>query len=102
MDAVPEGDVFMLRLDVRRMVAALLLVLTLVPALCWAGQRRVEPWNPSGRDGLLATLWSFVTALSEEEGGSLDPNGQPRPSEGSSLDPSGNSTDEGSDLDPSG
>lgn len=90
------------RIDVRRIVAILLLILTLTPALSWAGQRRMEFWDPSIRGGLLSTLWSFVTSLWEEEGSSLDPSGQPRPGEGGSLDPNGSSTDEGSDLDPSG
>lgn len=89
------------RIDVRRMVAALLLVLTLAPALSWAGEHTTEPW-PSIKGGLLSTLWSFVAALWEEEGGSLDPNGQPRPNEGGFIDPDGKSTDEGSDLDPNG
>ena len=101
MEAVPEGDVFM-RIDVRRIVAILLLLLTLTPALSWAGQREPEAWVPSAKGWLLSTLWSFVTSVWEEEGGSLDPSGLPRPGEGSSLDPSGNSADEGSDLDPNG
>ena len=50
----------------------------------------------------LPTLWSFVKALWEENGGSLDPDGQPQPTNGSSLDPSGSTKDEGSDLDPDG
>jgi hypothetical protein len=102
MDAVPEGDVLMPRIDVRRLLAALLLLLTLAPALSWAGQRGPEPRDEAVKGRFLPTLWSFVKALWEENGSSLDPRGQPRPNEGSSLDPSGSTGDEGSDLDPSG
>lgn len=92
------------RIDVRRILAVLLLVLTLAPALSWAAERRIEL-----RDGavilngrLLPAVWSFLRAVWEEEGPSLDPDGQPRPNTGSDLDPDGSTTDEGSDLDPNG
>ncbi len=90
------------RIDVRRTFAVLLLLLTLAPALSWAGPRGPEPREEAVMGRLLPKLWSFVKALWEENGSSLDPNGQPRPNEGSSLDPSGSTADEGSDLDPSG
>ena len=88
------------RIDVRRIVAALLLVLALAPTLSWAGQR--GPRDESGKGWLLSTLRSLVTSIWEEEGGSLDPDGQPRPTEGGSLDPNGSSTDEGGFIDPDG
>ncbi|HET9227756.1 MAG TPA: hypothetical protein VFR31_13870 [Thermoanaerobaculia bacterium] len=91
-----------MRIDVRRIVAILLLLLTLTPALSWAGQREPEVWVPSVKGWLLSTLWSFMTSVWEEEGGSLDPNGQPRPNSGSSLDPNGSSADEGGFIDPDG
>jgi len=92
------------RIEVRRILAALLLVLTLTPALSWAGQRKPEPRGEAFilKGSFLPAFWSFVKALWEEEGSSLDPDGKPRPNEGSSLDPSGSRTDEGSDLDPDG
>lgn len=43
-----------------------------------------------------------LTAVWAENGGSLDPSGQPRPNEGSSLDPDGSTADEGGSLDPDG
>lgn len=89
------------RIDVRRLTALLLLLLTLMPALSWAGPR-TEPRDETGKGRLLTTLWSFVKAVWEQEGSSLDPDGQPRPNEGSDLDPNGNTADEGSDLDPDG
>jgi hypothetical protein len=98
LDAVPEGDVLM----IRRSLALLLLLLTLAPALSWAGPRRPEPRDEAVKGRFLPTLWSFVKALWEENGGSLDPDGQPRPNEGGSLDPSGSRGDTGSDLDPDG
>jgi len=100
LDAVPERDVLMP--PIRRWLALSLLLLTLAPALSWAGPRRPEPREEAVMGRLLPTLWSFVKALWEESGSSLDPDGQPRPNEGSSLDPDGSTTDEGSDLDPSG
>jgi len=96
MDAVPEGDVFMPR--IRRSLALLLLLLTLAPAISWAGPPRDE----AVKDTFLLKLWSFVKTLWEEEGGSLDPDGQPRPNNGGSLDPNGSTADTGSDLDPDG
>ena len=90
------------RIDVRRLLAVLLLLLTLAPALSWAGQRSPESRDEAVQGRFLPTLWSFVKALWEENGGSLDPDGQPRPNEGSDLDPSGSRTDTGSDLDPDG
>lgn len=94
----------MLRIGVRRILAVLLLVLTLAPALSWAAERRIEPRDETvilkGR--LLPAIWSFLRALWEEEGPSLDPSGQPRPNEGSDLDPNGSTVDAGSDLDPDG
>lgn len=94
----------MLRIGVRRILAALLLALTLTPALSWAAERRIEP-----RDGavvlkgrLLPTVWSFLRAVWEEEGSSLDPDGQPRPNTGSDLDPDGSTADTGGSLDPNG
>lgn len=92
------------RIDVRRTLAVLLLVLTLTPAVSWAGERR--PPGPrevvilGGR--LLPALWGFIRSVWEKAGASLDPDGQPRPNEGASLDPSGSTADEGSSLDPSG
>jgi hypothetical protein len=100
MDAVPEGDVFMPRIS--RLLAALLLLLTLAPALSWAGPHGPEPREEAVKGRFLPTLWSFVKALWEEEGSSLDPSGQPRPNEGSSLDPDGSTADNGSSLDPNG
>ena len=97
LDAVPERDVLMP--PIRRWLALSLLLLTLAPALSWAGPRRQEPRKEAVREGFLPTLWTFVKALWEESGGSLDPSGEPRPNEGSSLDPSG---DSGSSLDPDG
>jgi len=92
------------RIDVRRILAVLLLVLTLTPALSWAGERRAEPRGevviPGGR--LLPALWGFLRSVWEKAGASLDPDGQPRPNSGGSLDPSGSTTDEGASLDPSG
>ena len=92
------------RIDVRRILAVLLLVLTLTPALSWAGERRAEPRGevviPGGR--LLPALWGFLRSVWEKEGSSLDPSGQPRPNNGSDLDPSGSRADTGSDLDPDG
>ena len=74
----------MLRIGVRRILVVLLLTLTLAPALSWAAERRTEP-----RDGavilksrLLPAMWRFLRAVWEEEGPSLDPDGQPRPPEG--------------------
>jgi hypothetical protein len=96
LDAVPEGDVFMPR--IRRSIALLLLLLILAPVLSWAGPPRDE----AVKDTFLLKLWSFVKTIWEANGGSLDPDGQPRPSEGGSLDPDGSTADEGSDLDPSG
>lgn len=89
------------RIDARRILAVLLLLLTLTPALSWAGQRD-EPWDEPLGGRLLARLWSFVKAVWEQEGGSLDPDGQPRPNEGGSLDPNGSTTDSGGSLDPNG
>lgn len=43
-----------------------------------------------------------LTAIWEMEGSSLDPSGQPRPTEGSSLDPNGSTADTGGSLDPNG
>ncbi|MEA2558705.1 MAG: hypothetical protein QOH06_209 [Acidobacteriota bacterium] len=80
----------------------LFLLLTLAPALSWAGPRRPEPREEAARGRFLPTLWTFVKALWEEEGGSLDPDGQPRPNEGGSLDPSGSTADEGGFIDPDG
>lgn len=102
---MPEGDVFMSRIDVRRIVAVLLLVFTLVPAFSWAAERRSEARGEGAifrQVRLLHGFWSLLRSVWEEEGGSLDPDGQPRPNEGSSLDPSGSTGDEGSDLDPDG
>ena len=82
----------------RRSLALLLLVLTLAPAISWAGPSRDE----AVKDTFLLKLWSFVKTLWEENGSSLDPNGEPRPNEGSDLDPDGSTADTGSDLDPSG
>lgn len=90
------------RIDLRRAAAVLLLLLTLAPALSWAGPRGPEPREEAVMGRFLPRLWTFVKALWEENGGSLDPNGQPRPGAGSSLDPSGSRGDTGSDLDPSG
>lgn len=92
------------RIDVRRTLALLLLVLTLTPALSWAGERRPEPRDEVVilRGRLLPALWGFLRSVWEREGSSLDPNGQPRPNEGSSLDPSGSTADEGASLDPNG
>ena len=87
------------RIDVRRLLAVLLLLLTLAPALSWAGPRRPEPREETAMGRFLPALWTFVKGLWEETGGSLDPSGEPRPGEGSSLDPSG---DNGSSLDPDG
>ena len=87
---------------IRRSLALLLLLLTLAPALSWAAPRRSEPREEAVRGRFLPTLWTFVKALWEEEGSSLDPSGQPRPNNGSSLDPNGGTADNGSDLDPSG
>lgn len=50
----------------------------------------------------LDKLWSFVKALWEENGGSLDPDGEPRPTNGSDLDPDGSTADEGGFIDPDG
>jgi len=96
LDAVPERDVLMP--PIRRWLALSLLLLTLAPALSWAGPSRDE----AVRGSFLSTLWTFVKALWEEEGSSLDPSGEPRPNEGGSLDPSGSTADTGSDLDPDG
>ncbi|HWM90625.1 MAG TPA: hypothetical protein VN493_07650 [Thermoanaerobaculia bacterium] len=92
------------RIDFRRILAVLLLVLTLTPALSWAGEGRPEPRDEVVilRGRLLPALWGFLRSVWEREGSSLDPSGQPRPNGGSSLDPSGSTTDTGSDLDPSG
>ncbi len=87
---------------IRRLFALLLLLLTLAPALSWAGPRRLEMRDEAVKGRFLPTLWSFVKALWAEEGSSLDPSGQPRTNEGGSLDPSGGRTDEGSDIDPDG
>ncbi len=93
------------RIDVRRTLAVLLLVLTLTPSLSWAGERRPESRDEEvilrGRL-LLPALWGFLRIVWDKTGGSLDPSGQPRPNEGSDLDPSGSTADAGSDLDPSG
>jgi hypothetical protein len=83
---------------IRRSLALLLLLLTLAPALSWAGPPRDE----AVKDTFLLKLWSFVKTIWEANGASLDPNGEPRPTNGSSLDPSGSNTDNGSDLDPDG
>lgn len=87
------------RIDVRRPLAVLLLLLTLAPALSWAGPRGPEPRGKTAMGRFLPALWTFVKALWEEEGSSLDPSGEPRPGAGSDLDPSG---DSGSSLDPDG
>ena len=87
---------------IRRSLALLLLLLTLAPALSWAGPRRTEPREEAVLGRFLPTLWTFVKALWEEEGSSLDPSGEPRPGAGSDLDPSGSRGDTGSDLDPNG
>lgn len=87
---------------IRRWLALSVLLLTLAPALSWAGPRRPEPREEAVTGRFLPTLWSFVKALWEEEGGSLDPSGEPRPTNGSDLDPSGSRADEGSSLDPDG
>ena len=94
----------MARIDIRRTLAVLLLVLTLTPAVSWAGERRPEPWYEVVilRSRLLPALWGFLGSVWEKSGASLDPDGQPRPNEGSSLDPSGSTADEGASLDPSG
>jgi hypothetical protein len=94
----------MLRNDLRRILAVLLLVLTLTPALSWAGERRTEPLHRTVilKSRLLPAMWGFLRAVWDEEGSSLDPDGQPRPNAGSDLDPDGSTTDEGSDLDPNG
>ncbi len=99
-----KGMSYMRRIDVRRILAVLLLILGLTPALSWAAERRREPQDGAVilKGKLLPALWGFLRAVWEEGGGSLDPDGQPRPNEGSSLDPSGSTTDEGSDLDPDG
>lgn len=97
----------MSRLDVRR-IAAVLLLLTLAPALSWAGMRTEDAVAP--REGvssvgrsLLSAFWSFFKGVWEAEGGSIDPDGQPHPNNGSDLDPDGRATpDNGSDLDPNG
>ena len=89
------------RIDVRRWLAVLLLLLTLAPALSWAGPRRLETRDEAVKGRFLPTLWTFVKALWEDNGSSLDPDGQPRPNSGSSLDPSA-TADEGGSLDPSG
>jgi hypothetical protein len=98
----------MSRLAVRRIAVMLLLLLTLAPSLTWAGAHRSED-AVAPREGaslaersLLSALWSFFKGVWEAEGGSLDPNGQPRPNEGGSLDPSGSTTDNGGSLDPDG
>lgn len=94
----------MLRNDVRRIVAVLLLVLTLAPAISWAAERRIEPLDRAVvlKSRLLPAMWGFLRAVWDEEGLSLDLDGQPRPNAGSDLDPDGSTTDEGSDLDPNG
>lgn len=89
------------RIDVRRILAVLLLLLTLAPALSWAGQRE-EPRGEFLKGGLLARLWSFVRVVWEQEGASLDPDGQPGLNEGGSLDPNGSTADEGGFIDPDG
>ena len=101
MDAVPKGNVQMIRIDVRRILAVLLLLLTLTPTLSWAGQCE-EPRGEFLKSGLLTRLWSFVRVIWEQEGASLDPNGQPGLDEGGSLDPNGGTSDSGSSLDPNG
>lgn len=94
----------MLRIDVRRILAMLLLILGLTPALSWAAERRTEPRDRAAilKGRLLPTMWRFLRAMWEEEGPSLDPDGQPRPNEGGSLDPSGSTADTGGSLDPNG
>ena len=65
----------------------LLLLLTLAPALSWAGPRRPEPREEAVKGRFLPTLWSFVKALWEEDGELAGPErpaaaergGQPRP-----------------------
>jgi hypothetical protein len=87
------------RLDVRRILAVLLL-LTLAPTVSWAGERAISPRKEASFLGgtLLSSLWSVFKSVWAEEGSSLDPDGQPRPNEGSDLDPSGSPTsDNGSD-----
>ncbi|MFP5285997.1 MAG: hypothetical protein ACLGI9_09695 [Thermoanaerobaculia bacterium] len=100
LDAVPERDVLMP--PIRRWLALSLLLLTLAPALSWAGPRRPEPREETVMGSFLTTLWTFVKALWEAEGGSLDPSGEPRPTNGSSLDPNGSTADNGGSLDPAG
>ncbi|MFL6291338.1 MAG: hypothetical protein ACJ759_10625 [Thermoanaerobaculia bacterium] len=92
------------RIDVRRTLAVLLLVLTLTPALSWAGERRPEPRDEVVilESRLLPAMWRFLGSVWEKTGSSLDPSGEPRPNEGASLDPNGSTADAGSDLDPSG
>lgn len=92
----------MRRIDVRRVLAVLLLLLTLAPALSWAGERSPRSREVVLKGNVLPSLWGFLKAVWEEEGGSLDPSGQPRTNEGSSLDPSGSTVDEGGSLDPDG
>lgn len=99
-----KGMSYMPRIDVRRILAVLLLILGLTPALSWAAERRTEPREGAAilKGRLLPAMWSFLTNLWAASGGSLDPNGQPRPNEGSSLDPDGSTADEGGSLDPDG
>ena len=89
------------RIDVRRLLALLLLLLILTPVLSWAEQP-TEPRNQAARGRLLTTLWNFVKAAWEQEGASLDPDCQPRPNGGASLDPDGSTADEGGFIDPDG
>lgn len=93
------------RNDVRRSVAVVLLVACVfTPTLSWSAERRSEGRGeitiPTGR--LLPAFWNLLRSMWAEEGGSLDPSGQPRSDEGSSLDPDGLKADEGSDIDPDG
>ena len=94
----------MLRNDVRRIVAVLLLVLTLAPAISWAAERRIVPLDRAVvlKSRLLPARWGFLRAVWDEEGSSLDPDERSRPNEGGSPDPDGSTTDEGSVLDQSG
>ena len=82
----------------RRLTAAVLTAILLIPAAVSAEPPRTER-PPEG--GFFAQAWTFLVSLWSDAGSGLDPDGA-QTDAGSGLDPSGLETDAGPGLDPNG
>ena len=88
----------------RGLMAALIVMLFLAPAMAQAGGRgTVKESRPGAsrvqeRGGVFQALWHGLAGLFEKEGASIDPSGKPPANTGT-----GNAgTDNGASIDPSG